>query len=139
MSGQLTFEDVEHHVSCLPAIVVEHLALGPHPEADQALGGSSDLCRVCEALGEGGRRLPKGAHERDRMHAHELWTWHDIAVTDLLELAEELGVDGEDAITGMTVTPAAEETLKAVLGALSYARCCTIYALARGLAEARRS
>lgn len=136
MSVGLTYEDVEHHVTHLPKIVREHLALGPiEPQeladvdgevTEEVAKALLEPCRVCDALGEGGRNLPKASHQRDRLHAHELWAWHDVSAVDLIELADQAGLSDEALEEDSTPSLLMRE----VLGALSYARCCAIYSAA---------
>lgn len=153
MSMFLEFEDVEAHVLALPREARDKLALGPIAESDEpdpevrvrrrvCKGGRLTErtvltgCRVCEVLGEGGRNLPKDAHQRDRLHAHELWAWHDISIFDVAELGDrQLELVGDDsaeaAMNFWEEVEPVEGIVKNMLGALSYARCTTIYALAQ--------
>lgn len=128
----LTFEDVEHHVSCLPRDVIERLALGPVDDGDAPLGAKAP-CRVCDVLGP-----LRGTPSRAALHANELLVWHDINVGTLGEFADDADVELVDAL-GLEENPAADKFDRVVFGALAYARCCAIYALARALATSIRS
>jgi hypothetical protein len=136
VSQFLTFEAVDHHVSCLPRDVLDTLALGPHePDPDDTADGADDRrdaqearCRVCDALNPLAQRERVG---RAALHAKELLDWHEVAAVDLFEFADAAGVDLlDDDEEG---PPSA--VLRELLGALSYTRCCLIYAFAQHYAR----
>jgi hypothetical protein len=117
----LTFEDVEHHLSCLPAELVERLSLGPLDDDE------GDACRVCQVFEQARTTLSR----RQALHVQELTNWHDVDVGTVFEIAEQVDEDLDQLPTS--------GVLRELLGSLSYARCTTIYALARHLTGVYRT
>lgn len=114
VSADLPFDEVARLVSFLPAARLRELAKGPLPELKPGDEGYATLrtCRVCVALD---RMTSSGP-------AAVLLVWHDF-VTESFELVEAMERDDEE--------PATVAQVQAFIGACSYARCSTLYALAR--------
>lgn len=136
MSQFLTFDDVEDHVSWLPDDTLITLAAGPHETED---GSEFPDCRVCEALD---RLDTMPVSERTKLHARDLRTWHEVLLGDLPEYidvahATNAPYDFEDLIEDTSAR--ALRVYGELMGALSYARCCAIYAAARAQLANRRT
>lgn len=118
MDGRLNFADVEQLVSGLPIELLELLATGPLPDADDA--SSPWNCNVCRSL--------RGPGETPPMRA--LLDWHEFE-------ADVPGVDSLLGQDGLFSDTTAAKQWQRVAGMLSHARCCVIYALAMREVELR--
>lgn len=122
VSADLPFDEVARLVSFLPAARLRELAKGPLPELKPGDEGyaTSNTCRVCVALDPMTSSGP----------AKALLAWHDF-VTESFELVGAMVRDDEE--------PETVAQVQAFIGACSYARCCTLYALARAALREERS
>jgi hypothetical protein len=120
VTADLEYPAVGRLVACLPPSTLEELAEGPLPDGD---GDERDVCRVCRALEDLTSSGP----------AKELREWHhhvNIPVDIRVEMA------AAQAGTPRFLAPRFLDKVREVLRALTYARCCAIYAAARAeLAE----
>lgn len=110
----LTYGEIKRSVAKLPDEVLADLVLGPMP--DGVSQSERDDCRLCVVLED---------HRGDGGPVDQLLEWHDLErkTFDLIRLA-----DGDDLV----------DECVALTGALSYARCTTVYALAEAEAGVRR-
>lgn len=129
MSQFLSFEDVDGHVSWLPAFVLERLAFGPLEESG---GEESPPCQVCDVLGpllEAERQV--GVSGRVLFHARELFAWHEVRVEDLGEFADRADPgQGLGETFDLSDRELERRVFAEVMGAATYARCCVIYSVA---------
>lgn len=110
----LTYEEIRELVGALQGVTLSLLALGPLSEAE---GG----CRLCEALGD--QEVIDGSRKGE-IAVDLLRAWHDSL--DLSPAVLDVLYD-RDGYAPKRI----DDARHAVLGNLAYARCCTVYALAR--------
>lgn len=115
---RLTYKEVRLLAGDLSDEALAELAAGPIETDRDGL-----ICGVCASL----RHLVRedGASTQEEADAAALLiAWHD-GLEPGQDLQRELGY-----CSAFGVTAAADDQLHAVLGAISHARCCAIYALA---------
>lgn len=113
ITADLELDEVQRLVGMLPEFSLAELADGPLPDLQPGDPGYADAedCRVCTAL------EPLPGHPE----ARALLAWHDL-IGESFELVHSL-IDDD-------VARDSTRQCQELVGATSYARCCTIYALA---------
>lgn len=120
VTTELTLDEVRRLVGFLPVHTLAELAKGPLPDLGPHDAGYTEArdCRVCNTL----REYPQSGP------AKTLMIWHDF-VTEGFDLIVEMIGEGHDH-------PVVRQ-VQGFIGALSYSRCCTIYAAAQALIAER--
>lgn len=121
VTADLPLEEVRRLIEFLSDATLHELAEGPLPDLEPGDPGYVDAgdCRVCQALGPLTSSGP----------AKALLTWHDL-VTESFDIVR--------GFTRAEVDRPIVREVQEMIGALSYARCCTIYALADAELARRR-
>lgn len=114
---RLDYGQVATLVHSLPTRTLERLMLGPFED------GGCTPCNACDAL-----------EEVDGPEAKTLIDWHNpLNTSSRFNKVLEAKVKGPDSFKFM------DDERHELLGSIAYARCCTIYALARVEVMERRA